>query len=132
MGIFKLWQGDVYIKKLRLYTNNIKLYLGDKLRYQMPISGATATCSSATYNGSTQIAQNISVVLSGETLTNEVDYSVISNSGGVNAGTYPFTVSGINYFNTSVNGTFTINPKTVSNPTITLDTENLYNIQVVY
>ena len=120
MGIFKLWQGDVYIKKLRLYTNNIKLYLGDKLRYQMPISGATATCSSATYNGSTQIAQNISVVLSGETLTNGVDYSVTSNSGGINAGTYPFTVSGINYFNTSVNGTFTIKPKTVSNPTITL------------
>lgn len=120
MGIFKLWQGDVYIKKLRLYTNNIKLYLGDKLRYQMPISGATATCSSSTYNGNTQIAQNISVVLSGQTLTNGIDYTVTSNSGGINAGTYPFTVSGINYFNTSVNGTFTISPKTVSNPTITL------------
>ena len=133
MGIFKAFLGDTYIKgetmtpKLRVNLKNVKLFLGDKLRYQMPISGATTTCSTATYNGSTQIAQNISVVLSGQTLTNATDYTVTNNSGGVNAGSYSYTVSGINYFNSSVNGTFKINPKPVT-PTITLSqTSYTYN-----
>ena len=121
MGVFKLFQGATYVKKLRVGLNNIKLFLAEKLLYQIPISGATVTCGAATYNGSTQTASSISVVLSGDTLTNNTDYTVTSNSGGVNAGSYTVTVSGINYFNSSANGTFKINPKTVSSPTITLD-----------
>lgn len=121
MGIFKLFQGSIRIKKLFLGLKNIKLYLDSKLLYQLPISGASATCGTVTYNGNKQIAQDISVKLSGYTLIDDYDYIVTSNSGGTNAGSYQFTVSGINYFNSSVNGTFTINPKTVNSPTITLD-----------
>ena len=109
MGVFKLFQGTDYIKKLRLGLENIKLFLASKLLYQIPISGATVTCSTATYNGTTQTAQNISVVLSGETLTNNVDYAIQGNTSGINAGNYVFTANGINYFNSSANGTFTIN-----------------------
>lgn len=73
------------------------------------ITDAVITCDSATYNGETQIATNIVVTLSGETLVSGTDYTVSNNDGGINAGDYTFTVNGIGKYSDTKNGTFTIN-----------------------
>ena len=86
-----------------------------------PITDAVITCDSATYNGQTQVATNIVVTLSGNTLISGTDYTVSGNEGGINAGDYTFTVNGIGNYSGSKNGTFTINKASrtmswVSNP----------------
>jgi len=86
----------------------------------IPITNAVVTCSNATYNGNSQVAQNISVVLNGLTLVESTDYVVSVNSGGVNAGSYPVVVSGIGNYEGTASGTFVIDSKYVYNPTITI------------
>ena len=75
---------------------------------QISISNATITCDNKTYNGETQIATNIVVVVNGNTLVENTDYTVLNNTGGINAGNYTFTVKGKGNYSDSKNGTFTI------------------------
>ena len=83
------------------------------------IANAVITCDSATYDGQTQVATNIVVTLSGETLISGTDYTVSGNEGGINAGDYTFTIDGIGNYGGSKNGTFTINKVT---PTVVVPT----------
>ena len=85
-------------------TNTVE-YNPDSVK---PITDAVITCDSAMYNGQTQIATNIVVTLSGETLVSGTDYTVSNNDGGINAGDYTFTVNGIGKYSDTKNGTFTI------------------------
>ena len=73
------------------------------------IADAVIICDSATYNGETQVATNIVVTLSGNTLVSGTDYTVSNNDGGINAGNYTFMIDGIGNYTGSKNGTFTIN-----------------------
>lgn len=76
------------------------------------ISKASITCNDAYYSGSKQVAQNIIVDLYGLTLRNNVDYVVISNSGGTVAGEYPIVVKGINDYINTAKGVFIISKAT--------------------
>jgi len=121
MANSKLFLGDINIRSLKLGTRDIKLYLGDNLVYPTSTSldDAVVTCGSATYNAQTQIAEEITVVLSGNTLTKDIDYNVTQNSGGINAGPYTVEVTGINNYEGTASGTFTINKVT---PTVVAPT----------
>jgi len=121
MAKSKSFLGDINIHSFKLGTKDIKLYLGDNLIYPTSTSLAYAvvTCESATYNAQTQIAEEITVVLSGNTLTKDVDYNVTQNSGGINAGSYKVEVTGINNYEGTVSSTFTIDKVT---PTVTAPT----------
>ena len=85
----------------------------------LSIKDAVIACDSATYNGETQVATNIVVTLSGNTLVSGTDYTVSGNEGGINAGDYTFTVNGIGKYKDSKQGTFTIGKVT---PTVTTPT----------
>jgi hypothetical protein len=52
-------------------------------------------------------------------LTNNTDYIVTNNNGGVNAGSYTFTIKGIGNYKGYNNGTFIINKMT---PTVVAPT----------
>lgn len=88
------------------------------VRY-MPIgtdlSSAEITCSAAVYNGSNQVAQNIVVTFGGKNLVKNQDYTIISNTGGTNAGNYPIVIKGIGDYDGECTGTFVISK---ANPTI--------------
>ena len=90
-------------------------------KYILPesIEDAVVTCDSKTYNGQSQVATNIVVTLSGNTLEYNVDYEVTGNTGWTNAGSYNFTVTGKGHYTGSTIGTFTINKVT---PTVTAPT----------
>jgi hypothetical protein len=92
------------------------------------IENAVVTCDNATYNGNTQRAQNIVVVLSGKTLAEGTDYTVRDNTGGTNAGSYTVTVGGINRYSGVTSGIFVINKVT---PTVVAPTAKalIYNTQ---
>ena len=87
-----------------------KLFLGGAKIYPLekPIADAVVSCSSAVYNGSVQIAQNIVVTLSGKTLVSGTDYVVTENNGGTNAGTYSVVVTGAGDYTGTTSGTFSI------------------------
>ena len=119
-----LFLGIKNIVSAKLGVSDVKLILGTKLLYplnegKISIHDAVVTCDSATYNGSSQVAQNIVVTLSGDTLVSGTDYTVTSNTGGTNAGSYNVTVSGTGNYKGSASGTFTINK---ANPTYTAPT----------
>ena len=76
---------------------------------KLSINNAVVTCdSNKTYNAETQIATNIVVTFEGTTLVNGTDYEVLNNQGGVNVGTYSFTVSGKGNYKGSKQGLFDI------------------------
>ena len=103
--------GSDIIEIIKLGIKDTIAFLGNTKMYPLskPIDDAIVTCDSATYNGSNQVAQNISVTLSGATLVENTDYTVTSNTGGTNAGSYSVTVSGTGNYEGSAEGTFTIN-----------------------
>jgi hypothetical protein len=109
MGNFKLLLGSIKARQFKLGNKDVKLYLGNTLLYPKPISSASVTCASINYNGAAHVAQSIVVTLNGEVLELNKDYIVTKNDSVTNAGSYTITVSGVNYFNGSANGTFTIN-----------------------
>ena len=113
--------GDKMVDAFKLGIKDTLVFLGAEKMYPLsePIDEAIVTCNSATYNGTNQIAQNITVTLSGVTLIEDVDYVVTSNTGGTNAGDYIVTVEGIDNYEGTANGTFTINKVT---PTVTAPT----------
>ena len=115
MARSKFRLGNKIINTLNLGISDIFIYLGIGIVYPLrPIANAVITCTSATYNGNNQIAQTITVVFNGETLIEGTDYNVISNSGGINAGNYTVTVEGINRYEGTLNGTFTINKANIT------------------
>ena len=74
------------------------------------------SASSFVYNGSDQ---QPTVTVTG--LTENVDYSVsFTETSWKNVGTYSLTINGISKYKGALNKSFTIIPKTVSSPTITL------------
>ena len=111
MANSKVFLGATNITSIKLGLQSGKLYLGEALLYPLekPIGDAVVTCDSATYNGSAQTAQNIVVTLSGVTLVAGTDYTVTSNTGGTNAGTYPIVITGAGEYTGTTSGTFTIN-----------------------
>ena len=109
MGNFKLLLGSIKARQFKLGNKDVKLYLGNTLLYPKPISSASVTCASINYDGAAHVAQSIVVTLNGEVLELNKDYIVTKNDSVTNAGSYTITVSGVNYFNGSANGTFTIN-----------------------
>ena len=111
MANSKVSLGATNITSIKLGLQSGKLYLGETLLYPLekPIGDAVVTCDSATYNGSNQVAQNIVVTLSGVTLVARTDYTVTSNTGGTNAGTYPIVITGAGEYTGTTSGTFTIN-----------------------
>ena len=121
MANSSLFLGIKNMVAAKLGTRDVKLALGTKLLYPLskPINDAVVTCDSATYNGSNQVAQNIVVTLSGVTLVSGTDYTVTSNTGGTNVGSYSVTVSGTGNYEGNTSGTFTINKVT---PTVTAPT----------
>lgn len=115
MARSKFRLGNKIINTLNLGISDISIYLGIGIVYPLrPIANAVITCTSTTYNGNNQIAQTITVVFNGETLIEGTDYNVISNSGGINAGNYTVTVEGINRYEGTLNGTFTINKANIT------------------
>ena len=80
---------------------------------------AIITCSSKTYNGQTQIATDITVTVNESVLIEDVDYVITQNDGGINAGQYSITISGINKYCGTKQGQFTIVKVT---PTVTIPT----------
>ena len=127
MGNRKIFSGIKNLLSIKLGTLDGKMYLGENLIYPIPLGSAVVTCGSKTYNGSEQVASDISVTLNGETLINGVDYTVTSNAGGTNAGSYTVTISGTNYFNGSASGTFTITKANGSVTTAPTATNPTYN-----
>lgn len=115
--------GDSYAELIKLGTSDVKIYLGDTLVYQprIDISSATVTCVSRTYTGETIVANSITVVYSGTTLVQGTDYTVTTNSGGINVGSYSVVVTGIGLYKNTANGTFSI---TKANPVYTAPTAN--------
>ena len=113
--------GEKMVDAFKLGIKDTLVFLGAEKMYPLsePIDEAIVTCDSATYNGTNQIAQNITVTLSGVTLIEDVDYVVTSNTGGTNAGDYIVSVEGIDNYEGTANGTFTINKVT---PTVTAPT----------
>ena len=79
----------------------------------------TITCTSKTYNGQTQAATEITVTFKGETLTENVDYTVVENTGGINVGSYTVKVKGIKKYSGEAQGLFSITKVT---PTVTIPT----------
>ena len=116
--------GDLIVDSLKLGDGDIKSFLGDSLLYPLAksIEDAVVTCASATYNGSNQTAQDITVVLSGVTLVENTDYTVTQNAGGTNVGSYNVTVTGIGDYENTASGTFTINKVT---PTVVSPVPNV-------
>jgi len=116
--------GDLIVDSLKLGDGDIKSFLGDSLLYPLAksIEDAVVTCASATYNGSNQTAQEITVVLSGVTLVENTDYTVTQNTGGTNVGSYNVTVTGIGDYENTASGTFTINKVT---PTVVSPVPNV-------
>ena len=89
------------------------MFLGNSKIYPLrPISDSIVTCAPVIYNGSNQIASTITVIYNGETLIKNVDYVIKTNNGGVNAGDYTVILKGINNYDGTVSGTFTINKAT--------------------
>lgn len=121
MGNSKVFLGLNNIKSIMLGRQGGKLFLGETKLYPLekPIGDAVVSCDDATYNGSVQTAQNIVVTLSGVTLVAGTDYTVTSNTGGTNAGTYIVEVTGAGDYTGTTSGTFTINKVT---PTVTAPT----------
>ena len=77
------------------------------------------TCESKTYNAQVQVATDVSVVMSGKTLVEGVDYEIIENEGGITVGSYTFVVKGIGKYSDFQQGTFSITKVT---PTVTIPT----------
>lgn len=77
------------------------------------------TCESKTYNAQVQVATDVSVVMSGKTLVEGVDYEIIENEGGITVGSYTFVVKGIGKYSDFQQGTFSITKVT---PTVTAPT----------
>lgn len=72
------------------------------------ITGATVTVAQSAYTGQPQTATSITVTLNGKTLKAGVDYKVITNAGGTNSGDYQVVIQGINDYEGTAIGTFTI------------------------
>jgi hypothetical protein len=121
MGNSKVFLGLNNIKSIMLGIQGGKLFLGETKLYPLekPIGDAVVSCDDATYNGSVQTAQNIVVTLSGVTLVAGTDYTVTSNTGGTNVGTYVVEVTGAGDYTGTTSGIFTINKVT---PTVTAPT----------
>ena len=121
MANSKAFLGTTNITSIKLGTQDGKLYLGETLLYPLekPIADAVVTCDSVAYNGSNQVAQNIVVTLSGETLIPNTDYTVTENTGGTNVGTYSVVITGTGNYTGTKSGTFTISKVT---PTVTAPT----------
>ena len=117
----KIFLGLKNILGVKLGSQDGKLCLGEIQVYPLgkTIANAIVTCDSAIYNGSVQIAQNIVVTLSGETLVEGIDYTIRSNTGGTNAGSYSVVVGGEGEYVGVTSGTFVINKVT---PTVTAPT----------
>ena len=73
------------------------------------ISDAVISCDDSTYDGEHHIATNIVVRIGATTLTNNVDYVISDNNGGINAGNYYFTITGINNYCGNIIGKYAIN-----------------------
>lgn len=87
-----------------------------------PLNGATVTLdsTSATYDG-TDKAPKVSVKLGKLTLTEGKDYTITWSDDVVNARAYTATITAIeggNYTDTTVSGTFTVKPASLSGATI--------------
>lgn len=91
------------IKHTTIFLNTIKMY-----RLTKSITPATITCNPVPYNGNNQIAQNLVVTIDGDTLVENTDYTIITNAGGVNVGTYPIVIQGMEDYVDTASGSFTI------------------------
>lgn len=91
------------IKHTTIFLNTIKMY-----RLTKSITPATITCNPVPYNGSNQIAQNLVVTIDGDTLIENTDYTIITNAGGINVGTYPIVIQGMEDYVDTASGSFTI------------------------
>ena len=91
------------IKHTTIFLNTIKMY-----RLTKSITPATITCNPVPYNGSNQIAQNLVVTIDGDTLVENTDYTIITNAGGINVGTYPIVIQGMEDYVDTASGSFTI------------------------
>ena len=112
--------GSDIINLIKLGVNDIIICLGLKRMYPVTsISAAVVTCDSTIYNRNNQVAQNIVVTFEGNTLVEYRDYVVSSNQGGTNVGNYTVTITGIDNYEGTASGTFTINK---ANPTYTAPT----------
>ena len=122
-------QYEDFIASTALVLPNVSL-MRDTMRIgykpKLSVKYATITCDDATYNGETQVASNIIVTYSGTTLVNNTDYIVTNNTGGVNVGSYTFTVNGIGNYEGAKQSTFAINKVT---PIVTAPTAKVLTYQ---
>ena len=61
----------------------------------LSVENATVTQNPVVYDGESHIATGIVVFLNNRTLIEGTDYMIYNNTGGVNVGTYSYTVTGI-------------------------------------
>ena len=103
---------------------------GAKPSFPLPIitilsSDVTVLTTSCTYNSSAQ-KPSVNVVVNGCTLEKNIDYTVSYNNN-VNVGTATVIVKGVDGYSGTVTKSFKINPKPVSNLTITGIAGKTYN-----
>ena len=91
------------IKNTTIFLDITKMY-----RLTKSITPATITCNPVPYNGSNQIAQNLTVTIDGDTLIENTDYTIITNAGGTDVGTYPIVIQGIEDYVDTASGSFVI------------------------
>ena len=72
------------------------------------IAAANVTAMSEVYTGGALTASVITVVLSSTTLTEDIDYTVSTNVGGTDVGSYDVEVTGKSTYTGTASGTFSI------------------------
>ena len=122
------------ITKNTLFLPNVT-YCGDNQDvHYSPVIGMTVentviTVPSVTYDGTSHLAEGITVTVNGVTLVNGVDYEVLGNVGWTDAGTYNYTIKGLKNYKNSVTGSFTIDKAAGSVTTQPTANSLTYNTQ---
>lgn len=107
--------GNKFLQHINLGINTgIFIYLENTKMYPLTksITPATIVCNSLVYTGSNQTAQITFVTLDGDTLIEGTDYTILTNNGGTNVGTYNVTIQGTGDYVDTSTGTFNITPAT--------------------
>ena len=84
------------------------------ITYEVNINGGSLSATSKTYSGSNQTASSFSLYHNGNKLTQGTDYTITTNSGGTNYGTYKIVATGKGNYYGTLDGSFSITKKALT------------------